>query len=104
MRRVLVLEEAAQDLEMARDFYDTRDTREIGVGSYCVDSLLSDIESLSLFHGIHPVYFACHRMLASRFPFGIYYVDTAEQTRVVAVLDLRRDPSWIHREIRRRSS
>ena len=64
MRRVLILEEAAQDLETARDFYDAR---EIGVGSYCVDSLLSDIESLSLFHGIHPFHFACHRMLASRF-------------------------------------
>ena len=101
MRRALVLEEAVQDLEAARDFYDAR---EIGVGGYCVDSLLSDIGSLSLFHGIHPVHFTYHRMLASRFPFGIYYADTVKQTRVVAVLDLRRDPSWIHREIRRRSS
>lgn len=34
-------------------------------------------------------------MLASRFPFGVYYLEAQPETRVVAVLDLRREPSWI---------
>jgi hypothetical protein len=41
MRRVVVLAEAAEDLEEARKFYDARET---GVGDYCVTSLLADIE------------------------------------------------------------
>ncbi len=34
-------------------------------------------------------------MLASRFPFGIYYEDSNEETRIFGVLDLRGDPSRI---------
>ena len=90
---------ASEDLEVARAFYNER---EPGVGEYCVDSLLTDIESLSLFHGVHRLQFGCHRMLGTRFPFGIYYLDTDEATAVVAVLDLRRRPSWIRRQISKR--
>ena len=53
MRHVLLVAEASEDLEAARDFYNQR---ERGIGDYCVDSLLTDIESLSLYHGIHPVW------------------------------------------------
>jgi hypothetical protein len=38
-------------------------------------------------------------MLASRFPFGIYYLETEAETRVVAALDLRRNPSWIRKQV-----
>lgn len=99
MKRVLVLADAAKDLELARAFYNAL---EVGIGDYCVDSLVADIESLALFHGIHRKQFGCHRMLAGRFPFGIYYQETPDATRVIAVLDLRRDPSWIHEELKRR--
>jgi len=99
MRRVMVLAEAAEDLEEARRFYDAR---EAGVGNYCVTSIMADIESLTLFHGIHRQQYGCFRMLASRFPFGIYYLETEPETRVVAVLDLRRNPSWIRKQVTRR--
>ena len=99
MKSVLVLADAAEDMEDARDFYDEL---EPGVGSYCVDSLIADIESLGLLHGIHPVHFGCFRMLATRFPFGIYYQDRGATVEVMAVLDLRRDPNWIREEMRRR--
>jgi len=69
LKQVVVLADAAEDLEAARDFYDAQ---EPGVGEYCVDSLFADIVSLRLFSGIHPLHFEFHRMLASRFPFGIY--------------------------------
>jgi len=96
MRRVVVLAEAAEDLEEAREFYEAQ---EAGVGGYCVTSLLADIESLALYHGIHWRQHGCFRMLASRFPFGIYYSETEQETRVVAVLDLRRRPSWIRKQV-----
>jgi len=86
-------------MEEARGFYDAQ---EPGIGDYCVTSLLGDIESLVLYHGFHRKQFGCFRMLASRFPFGVYYLDVARETRVIAVLDLRREPSWIRRKVSRR--
>ena len=88
MSQVVVLAEAAEDLEEARRFYDTR---EPGVGDYWVTSLLADIESLMFHHGVHRRQHGCFRMLASRFPFGVYYLEAEHETRVVAVLDLRRE-------------
>ena len=96
MRKVVVLAEAARDMELGRNFYELQ---EEGIGTYFVDSLLSDIESLALFHGIHPTHFGSYRMLATKFPYGVYYEDSADETRVFAVLDLRRDPTWIHAEL-----
>jgi plasmid stabilization system protein ParE len=99
MMRVVVLAEAAEDLESAQNFYNRQAA---GVGDYCLKSLLADIESLSHRHGIHRRQYGCFRMLGSRFPFGIYYLDTENETRVVAVLDLRRDPSWIRSRMKER--
>ena len=99
MRSVVVLAEAAEDLEEGRKFYDARET---GVGDYCVTSLLADIESLALYHGIHLRQHRCFRLLGSRFPFGIYYIEAEDETRVVAVLDLRREPSWIRKQVTQR--
>ncbi len=96
MRTVVVLAEAAEDIERARDFYEAQ---EPGIGDYCADSLLADIESLALYHGIHFRQFGFLRMLAHRFPFGIYYRDIRNETQVFAVLDLRQDPNWIREEL-----
>jgi len=99
LKRVVVLADAAEDLEAARDFYDAQ---ELGVGEYCVDLLLADIESLGRFSGIHPLHFKFYRMLASRFPFGIYYREHGDETQVFAILDLRRNPNWIRKELKKR--
>jgi hypothetical protein len=99
MRRVVILAEAAEDIELARDFYDAQQP---GLGDYCADSLLADMESLGLYHGIHFRQFGFFRMLSDRFPFGIYYREAKDETQVCAVLDLRRDPSWIRKELSER--
>jgi hypothetical protein len=99
MKPVFVLEDAAEDLELGKAFYDSQD---LGIGDYFVDSLLSDIESLRLFHGIHKRDFGFYRMLSNRFPFGIYYELTEAAVEVYAVLDLRKDPFRIRSELRSR--
>lgn len=66
MRRIAVLEEAAEDIERGHEFYDQQ---EMGIGAYFEDTILSDIESLSLFHGIHSKHFGFHRLLSV---FGLY--------------------------------
>jgi plasmid stabilization system protein ParE len=101
MKPVVVLEEAVEDIEQARDFYEAQES---GVGSYCADSLVADIEKLGRFHGIHSKHFGFHRMLADRFPFGIYYRETKISIEVFAVLDLRRDPTWIRAELSNRTA
>ena len=67
---VVILEDAADDLEAGAQFYESC---EAGVGDYFLDSVLSDLDSLILFAGVHPTYFGFHRMLSKRFPFGICY-------------------------------
>ncbi len=101
MRQVIVLEEAVEDIERGRAFYDRQES---GVGSYFADSIIAEIEGLGLLHGIHSKHFGFHRRLSDRFPFGIYYRETSEATEVFAILDLRRDPISIFRELNKRST
>jgi plasmid stabilization system protein ParE len=96
LKQIVVLPDAVEDIEMARDFYANQSPE---VGEYFVDSLLSDIVSLERYSGIHSVHFGFHRLLASRFPFGIYYREFEDETQVFAILDLRRSPNWIRKEL-----
>jgi hypothetical protein len=92
VNEVYVLEEAVEDLEQGRHFYDSR---EIGVGGYFWDSLVSDIESLIIYGGIHKRTCGLYQMNAKRFPYSVYYDMIGTAAYVVAVLPMRRDPSWI---------
>lgn len=96
---VVVLEDAAADLEAGRRFYESCES---GVGNYFAESLLSDLESLVLYAGIHLRHFGFHRMLSKRFPFAIYYEVEGDTARVYAILDMRRDPAWIRAELLKR--
>src|SRR4029078_5747505 len=96
---VVILEDAAEDLESGAQFYESCAT---GVGDYFLDSILSDLDSLILFAGVHPIYFEFYRMLSKRFPFGIYYEVEGHVGYVYAILDLRRDPLWIRTQLRDR--
>lgn len=98
---VVVLDEAADDLAAGVAFYDAQ---EPGIGRYFLDSLLADIASLRLHAGTHCVRFGFHRMLASRFPFAVYYDVAGGRARVAAVLDMRRDPAWIRKELQGRGA
>lgn len=99
VKEVVVFEEAAADLADGAAFYDAQ---EPGIGRYFFDSLLADIGSLQLYAGVHVERFGFHRMLASRFPFAIYYDVVDGVARVAAVLDMRRDPAWIRNELEHR--
>jgi len=68
--RIEILDHAQEDLIEGFRFYEKR---EIGVGSYFLDCLFSDIDALVLFAGIHQIVYGYHRCLSKRFPFSIYY-------------------------------
>ena len=80
-------------------FYESCAT---GVGDYFLDSILSDLDSLVLFAGVHPIHFGFHRMLSKRFPFGIYYEMEVDVVYVYAILDLRRTPLLIRKQLRKK--
>src|SRR5205085_7706651 len=96
---VVILEDAAEDLEAGAQFYESCAT---GVGDYFLDSILSDLDSLILFAGVHPTYLGFHRMLSKRFPFGIYYEMEDDVVYVYAILDLRRDPLSFRKRLQKR--
>ena len=95
--RIAILDEAQEDLIQGFQFYESR---EAGLGSYFLDCLFSDIDSLLFHAGIHQVTYAYHRCLSKRFPFAIYYTVEGELVRVHAVLDCRRNPSWIRKRLK----
>ena len=94
--RVTILDAAEKDLEEGYRFYERRSP---GLGSYFLNSLYSDIDSLSYFEGIHPLVFGYHRLLSKRFPFAVYYKIFEDEVLVIAVLDCRRNPSWIREKL-----
>jgi len=94
--QVKILDFAERDLEKGYRFYERQSP---GLGSYFLDSLYSDIDSLAYFGGIHRVVFGCHRLLSKRFPFAVYYEIVEDVVLVTAVLDCRRNPSWIRERL-----
>ncbi len=88
------------DLDEGWSFYERQDP---GVGDYFVGSILADAESLATTGGTHRKTFGCHRFLGTTFPFAIYYRLESDQVRVLAILDLRRDPTWLREELGQRT-
>jgi len=90
--RVEILDKAEDDLVHGFQFYETQQP---GLGSYFLESLFADMESLQVHGGVHRiVYRNYHRALAKRFPFS---VDTVF---VHAVVDCRRKPAWITKRLK----
>jgi Plasmid stabilisation system protein. len=97
--RIEILPEAQDDLIAGFRFYEHQTS---GLGSYFRESILGDIDALAVHGGAHGKVFGYHRSLSRRFPFAIYYRVDADVVRVRAILDCRRNPSWIRRRIRGR--
>jgi len=71
-------------------FYEKQ---EKGLGNYFQDALYSDIDSLIIYSGIHPVKFdEYYCMLSKRFPFAIYYKIKEDDLLIDAILDCRQKP------------
>ena len=96
--KIEILDEAQEDLVAGFHFYERQNP---GLGSYFLDCLFSDIDSLLIYAGVHQVVFGYYRCLGKRFPFAIYYDLSGTTVRVHAVLDCRRRPSWTRKRLRR---
>ncbi|MCK4778062.1 MAG: type II toxin-antitoxin system RelE/ParE family toxin [Actinomycetia bacterium] len=94
---IIILESASQDLVDGYWFYEKQLE---SLGQYFLDSLYSDIDSLKIYAGIHQIYFdKYYRLLSKRFPFAVYYRIEDKEVQVYAILDCRRDPTWIRNKL-----
>ena len=57
MRKIRLLDEAYLDLQAGHLFYEKQAP---GLGGYFLDSLISDIDSLAVYAGIHPTCFGTY--------------------------------------------
>lgn len=74
-------------------FYERQ---QLGLGAYFLNSIMSDLRSLSIYAGIHQTYNdRYYRMICSKFPYSIYYRKQNAEVLVYAILDDRRDPKLI---------
>jgi plasmid stabilization system protein ParE len=95
--KVKILTSARQDLIDGYRFYEKQSE---GVGTYFLDTLYSDIDSLIINAGLHSVYFGrYYRLLSKRFPFAVYYRVENRTALVYAVLDCRKKPAWIRKKL-----
>ncbi len=95
--KIKILPSANQDLIDGYWFYE-KQTK--GLGAYFLDTLFSDIDSLTVYGGIHPIDFKKYnRMLSKRFPFAVYYRIENNIALVYAILDYRRSPAWIRKKM-----
>lgn len=90
--KIELLSDVQSDLLNGYYFYENQ---QVGLGDYFYDSLFADIDSLILFAGIHKQISGFYQKLATKFPFAIYYKITGETVQVYAVLDARKNPTWI---------
>ena len=68
--KIQILDLAKKDLIEGFRFYEDFES---GVGDYFLTSLYADIDSLTIFGGLHAKpYRHFHRALSKRFPFAIY--------------------------------
>ena len=97
--KVRILTSACRDLAAGQRFYVRQG---VEVGEYFLDSVFADIDSLTLYGGIHRKVFGFHRLLAKRFPHAIYYRVEDQNTAIVyRILDCRQDPAKTSHALRR---
>lgn len=94
--KIKILEEAEKDIAIGMSFYESQKD---GLGKYFLDSIVSDIESLHIYAGIHVVIADYFRLLSKRFPFSIYYKINDDVIYIYAILDCRQNPSRVEKRL-----
>lgn len=84
--------EAERELDEAVSYYE--DCR-VGLGEEFMQEIYATIERMLAYPKAWPVLESpVRRVLTHRFPYGLLYVETAEQVTIVAVMNLHRSPSY----------
>ena len=90
---------AERDLLDGYWFYEDQ---EPGIGEYFLIKIREEILELAHCGGVHRKRHGFHFCAARRFPHGFYYRIAGETVKVYAILDCRRSPRWIRRQLKGR--
>ena len=93
---IRLLDGAKEDLRNGWFFYERQAP---GLGDRFLDAIEADVRQLPAYAGIHLQVDGFHRMLIKRFPFALYDLIEEGSIDIYAVLDCRRDPSWIRKNL-----
>lgn len=93
---IVILPSAKADLAAGFAFFEEQ---QAGLGTYFLESLFSDIDSLKIYAGVHRRVFGYHRLLSKRFTFAVYYSVESGTAYVRAVLDCRQDPARLRERL-----
>ncbi len=97
--KIRILDEAKADLREGAQFYERQNQ---GLGSYFLDTILSEINSLILYAGVHIKLNSFHRVLSKTFPYAIYYIMDRSFIDIYAVLDCRANPDQTIEKLKQR--
>jgi hypothetical protein len=96
--KVQILDTAEEDLVEGYWFYQRQQP---GLGAHFRNGIYADLYALEKTAGVHRiVYKNYHRALATRFPFALYYSVSGQTAFVRAIVDCRRNPTWISEHLR----
>ncbi len=87
--KIQLLDEAQADLREGAKFYERQNGR---LGTYFLDTIFSDIESLILYAGAHIKLNGYHRLLSKTFPYAVYYQIDKDIIKIYGILDCRKNP------------
>jgi hypothetical protein len=93
---IRLLEGAKEDLRNGWFFYERQTT---GLGDRFLNAIEADVRLLPAYAGINLQVDGFHRILIKRFPFALYYLIEETSIDIYAILDCRRDPSWIRERL-----
>ena len=97
--KIQILDEAQVDLREGAEFYKQQNG---GLGTYFLDTIFSDINSLVLYAGVHIKLNGYNRLLSKTFPYAIYYQIDGDIIKIYAILDCRRNPKRTIEELKQR--
>lgn len=95
---IRLLDGAKEDLRNGWFFYERQAP---GLGDGFLDAVEADVRQLPAYAGIHLQVDGFHRMLIRRFPYALYYLIEEGSIDIYAILDCRRDPTWIREKLGR---
>lgn len=93
---IKILNDAQNDIAKAILFYENQKEK---LGEYFLDCIMSDIESLYIYYGIHFRVKSYFRLLSKRFPFAVYYKFDKNFIYIYAVLDCRQNPILLNKRL-----
>lgn len=96
---VRIEDSTERDLLHGYWFYEDQES---GTSIYFLTKVREEILELAGCGGVHSQRYCFHFCPARRSPYGFYYRINSETVKVYAVLDCRRNPRWLRRQLKGR--